>query len=324
MPRPQRIEFPGAWYLVENTAANDVTLFQDDDDYQGFLDLLEEMSRIFSVEVHGYCLLDDQIYLLLHTPQGELSRAMRHLNGVYTQRYNQAWGKQGAVFRGRYKSLVIDPEKHLMDVLVYIHSRAVDAGFTAKASDYRWSSHRGYVKEKHKPGWLTVETLLKPLGFIRAFAVSKLNKLVAYGISEDLQQSLKRERTILGSLGFKEQVKALNTHENKRKTTKIDESKNTVTANEILDFVSFAYKVPVEDIRQSQSGVQNEARSMAVYQLRTVAGMPQKEIARVLNSSSGYTVAKTLQRFNDRLVEDSELAKMAANLTETIQEQVKI
>lgn len=95
-------------------------------------------------------------------------------------------------------------------------------------------------------------------------------------------------------------------------------------AKDVLDFVARHYDMPVTDIKRSNSGVQNEARSMAVYQLRAVAGLPQKEIAKVLNSSSGYTVAKTLQRFNDKLADDQELYHEASRLTKNIQSRVKL
>ena len=319
MPRPHRIEYSGGWYLIENLAVPGQILFNDEDDYQSFLELLEEISQIFGVEVHGYSLLEDQYFLLIHTPKGQLSRAMRHLNGVYTQRYNQVWKNDGAVFKGRYKSVVIDPQRYLLDVLCYIHTRPVENGVSHKAVDHAWTSHRAYLKDKHRPVWLKTENILKPLGFIKAFALAKLNKIIAKGITEEFNAMLKKERVILGHKSFKEAVKEWAKQEN----SKNNSSQNHIAvANEILEFVSFAYKVPVDEIKKSQSGKQNEARSMAVYQLRAVGGLPQKEIAEVLHSSSGYTIAKTLQRFNDRMASDEELANTTAHLTQTIQEQL--
>jgi hypothetical protein len=53
--------------------------------------------------------MDNHYHLLIHTPEGNLQRAMRHLNGVYTQRYNRLEDTDGPLFRGRYKAILIEP-----------------------------------------------------------------------------------------------------------------------------------------------------------------------------------------------------------------------
>ena len=82
MPRPLRIEYPGSWHLVRNWSAGEEPLFQDDEDRLIFMDLLDEVSEIFGVQIYAYALMDDEYALVVFDPKGELSRAMRHLNGV--------------------------------------------------------------------------------------------------------------------------------------------------------------------------------------------------------------------------------------------------
>ena len=79
MSRPLRIEFPGAWYHVMNRGAGYRNIFQDDSHRSLFMGLLAEIDRMFRVETHGYCLMDNHYHLLLHTSEGNLQRAMRHL-----------------------------------------------------------------------------------------------------------------------------------------------------------------------------------------------------------------------------------------------------
>ncbi|MDH3770426.1 MAG: hypothetical protein OET79_05510 [Nitrospirota bacterium] len=57
--------------------------------YHAFLETLAEAHARFGFVIHGYGLMGNQYPLLLHTPRGNLGRAMRHINGVYTQRYNR-------------------------------------------------------------------------------------------------------------------------------------------------------------------------------------------------------------------------------------------
>jgi putative transposase len=63
-------------------------IFSDREDYSAFIHLLSETSEMFDLQVSAYCLMSNHYHILAQTPGGNLSRAMRHVNGVYTQRYN--------------------------------------------------------------------------------------------------------------------------------------------------------------------------------------------------------------------------------------------
>jgi len=76
---------------------------------QLFLALLGELLERFGIEAHAYCLMDHHDHLVLHTSKGHLSRGMRHLNGLYTQRFNRTQQRDGALFRGRYKAILWRP-----------------------------------------------------------------------------------------------------------------------------------------------------------------------------------------------------------------------
>jgi putative transposase len=64
-------------------------IFRKGEHRQQFCALLEQISSLFQCEVYAYCLMGNHYHLLIHTPLGNLGRAMRHLNGVYTQRFNR-------------------------------------------------------------------------------------------------------------------------------------------------------------------------------------------------------------------------------------------
>ncbi len=64
-------------------------IFTAKEDYWSFVDLLEELNEVFNVKIAAYCLKANHYHLLVQTPDANLSRSMRHLNGVYTQRFNK-------------------------------------------------------------------------------------------------------------------------------------------------------------------------------------------------------------------------------------------
>ena len=88
MTRPLRIEYPGAWYHVMNRGRRGEDIFADKEDRLIFIELLKEARGMWNLQVASYCLMRNHYHLLLQTPDGNLSRSMRHLGGIYTQCYN--------------------------------------------------------------------------------------------------------------------------------------------------------------------------------------------------------------------------------------------
>jgi len=101
MARPLRIEFPGAVYHVTSRGNARQKVFRDDEDRETFLDTLAAIVKRFGWHCHAYCLMDNHFHLLIETPEPNLSRGMRQLNGVYTQCFNRRHRKVGHLFQGR-------------------------------------------------------------------------------------------------------------------------------------------------------------------------------------------------------------------------------
>jgi hypothetical protein len=108
--------------------------------------------------------MDNHYHLLLHTPRGQLSRGMRHLNGLYTQRFNRREQHDGALFRGRYKAILVEADPYLLHVSRYIHRNPLEAGFTAPLERYRWSSYAAYVQCVCPEPWLQRHHVLAMAG----------------------------------------------------------------------------------------------------------------------------------------------------------------
>ncbi len=107
MSRPLRIQFPDAWYHVMNRGRKGDLIFKDKGDYYAFIDLLKDCVEMWNMRVVAYCLVGNHYHILLQTPNANLSRCMRHINGVYTQYFNRTHGLDGHLFRGRYKSILV-------------------------------------------------------------------------------------------------------------------------------------------------------------------------------------------------------------------------
>jgi len=120
MSRPIRIAYPKAWYHVMNRGRRAENIFLEKFDYKMFVALLQETSEAWNIRIAAFCLMPNH-HLLVHTPEANISRAMCHLNGVYTQRFNSWHHLDGPLFRGRYKSILVSGDSYLLQLVRYIH-----------------------------------------------------------------------------------------------------------------------------------------------------------------------------------------------------------
>ena len=145
MARKPRIDYPGAWHHVMHRGARHAPIFEDDTHCRLFLDTLAETVALHGVEVHAYALMPNHYHLLVRSVHGTLSRAMRHLNAVYTQRLNRVHAWDGPLFRGRFKSQLVEDERYLLTVVSYIHLNPVRARLVLRPDAECWTSHRALV-----------------------------------------------------------------------------------------------------------------------------------------------------------------------------------
>ncbi len=204
MARPLRIEFPGALYhvTVRGNARQDI--FLDDEDRQQFLGVLARVVSRFHLLLHAYCLMDNHFHLVVETPEGNLSKAMRQLNGVYTQAFNRRHQRVGHVLQGRFKSIVVDRDSYLLELCRYVVLNPVRAKQTRKADTYPWSSYRATVGLTPRPPYLTIDWLLSQFSLQRTAAQRKYQAFVAEGIGQGSPWEELRGQVLLGSERFVE------------------------------------------------------------------------------------------------------------------------
>jgi REP-associated tyrosine transposase len=85
-------------------------------------------------------LMGNHYHLLIETPEGNLARGMRQLNGIYTQKFNRNHNRVGHLFQGRYKAILVEKESYLLELCRYIVLNPVKAGMAKAPEDWEWSS----------------------------------------------------------------------------------------------------------------------------------------------------------------------------------------
>ena len=157
MARPLRPEYAGAVYYVSSVGNRGQSVFQNSADGNAWIEILEGVCGRFECRCFGYCLMSDGYHLVIETPKPNLSKAIRQLNGVYTQRSNRLHDTGGHVFQGRYKSIVVQREKYLLSLLAHIFLLPLRAGFVKHPNQFKWSSCRYLYGKDQAPEYIDLE-----------------------------------------------------------------------------------------------------------------------------------------------------------------------
>jgi len=203
MSRPLRIEYPGAFYHVMNRGLERRDIFNTPENFQYFLGLLSALHEKYGLMVHSYCLMSNHYHLYIETPNGDLSKIMRQLDGVYTQKFNKLNKRVGPLFQGRYKAILIDQESYSLQLSQYIHLNPVKAKLVHKPDQYKWSSYPAIIDKVKKPDFLDISWLLAQFHRSRKRAITEFKKYTLGGIDHKwLPEEDIYKGTILGSEDF--------------------------------------------------------------------------------------------------------------------------
>lgn len=310
MSRPLRIEYPGAWYHVMNRGRRREEVFLSRTDYESFLQVLQETSVGWNIKIAAYCLMPNHYHLLVNTPDGNISRCMRHVNGVYTQRFNRQHETDGQVFRGRYKSVLVEADSHLLEVLRYIHRNPIRAGLVNSLADFFWSSHQGYVSSAKKWDWLERDFLLSMLCAKKTGQRAAYQDFVSLDESEEIERFylLKNLPSVLGGTVFKDWLKEKFQHLGFQE--EIPESRIFgPTAAEIITMVCDHFQVPKEQIAVSRRGRENLPRDVAMYLIRLLCRQTLIEVGESFGMGNYSTVSSAIERVKLRLKKDRVIQK---------------
>jgi hypothetical protein len=146
---------------------------------------------------------------MIETPEGNLSQGMRHLNGVYTQRFNRRHGRVGHVFQGRFKAIVVDRDSYLLELCRYVVLNPIRAGLIKKIERYAWSSFPATMGLAVCPAWLATDWVLGQFAKTRAVARRRYAQFVAEGGSPQSPWLAVRGQALLGSDVFVEKMRPL-------------------------------------------------------------------------------------------------------------------
>jgi len=278
MARPLRLELAGALYHLTARGDRREPIFLDDGDRSLFIELLAKEVGQQGWLLYAFCLMDNHYHLLLETPEPNLVRGMRRLNGVYTQAFNRRHGLVGHLLQGRYKAILVDKDSYLLELCRYVvlNPVRVKKKMAASVEDWPWSSYLPTVGKAGCPDWLAAEQVLALFGKGQIAARRAYERFVAQGVGVASPWESLSGQIFLGKGEFLRKMQKLVDIQPSKDVPRTHRQPLRPSAEQVLRQVAKFYGLaPMKVLDRSHP----DAFKRAVYLLRRQANLTLNEVA---------------------------------------------
>lgn len=148
MSRKAREKSSTGIYHVMLRGINKQIIFEENEDYEKFIGVIEEYKEVCGYEIYAFCLMSNHIHLLIKEGKEELGIVFRRIGSKFVYWYNLKYRRSGHLFQDRFKSEVVEDDKYFLSALRYIHQNPIKAGIVDNITNYPWSSYKEYFGEK--------------------------------------------------------------------------------------------------------------------------------------------------------------------------------
>ncbi len=198
IPRIMITGEPTAYHIMSRTALEGYPI--DDVDKDFFVDQVVMLSKLFFVEVLGFCVMGNHFHLLVRMRPGtkysdnelkkrlaafynkepifyedgqlpffreklsNLSEYIREIKVRFTRFYNRRHVRRGYFWGDRFKSVIVQKGETLINCLAYIDLNPVRAGLVTRPEDYRWNSIGYHIQTNNKDDFLSLDFGLREFG----------------------------------------------------------------------------------------------------------------------------------------------------------------
>lgn len=277
MSRPLRLEIAGGLYHVTSRGDRREDIYHDDTDRMAWLAVLAQTCERYHWQVHAWCQMSNHYHLIIETVEGNLSAGMRQLNGVYTQDLNRRHRRTGHVFQGRYKAILVERDRYLLELARYVVLNPVRAAMVKHTRQWKWSSYHAMIGAAPRPEWLSTDWLLSQFGSQRTRQIARYVEFVQLGVRGPDLWTQRKGQVFLGTDLFVEAMR-------KRLETDVKLASNEIprTQRRALAKSLAYYREEFEDAKQGMAA----AYATGDYTLQAVAdafGVHYSTVSRAIN-----------------------------------------
>jgi len=319
MARALRLSFENAFYHITARGIRKENIFYSDKDKKVFMDKINETFDKYSFVLHAYCLMDNHYHLFIKTPFANISQGMHYLNTSYANWFKAKHKLIGAIFQGRYKSILVDKDSYALVLSAYIHLNPLRAGMVENIEDYPFSSFLDYIGKRNPfIKGLDMSLILNKFSNNPEEAKMKYKQFVIE--NTDLKNPLERsyKNIALGSEKFIEKIK--NKIDSLGKNREVSHIKNVSLPSKerIIDIISKQFNVEKDVIFEKRKG--NIYRKLTLYFLKKYSSLSLKQIGELFRMDY-VAVSQASKRFENELKKNKIALKMAREVTEILERE---
>ncbi len=307
MARALRIEYEGAIYHLLARGNERRRIFRAAGDREQFLALVERSCARYEVSLLSYVLLENHFHLIAQTQRANLSRWMHWLMVSYATWFNWRYRRNGHLFQGRYKSLLVEEGEYLLALSRYLHLNPVRGKMLGSGTpverrkrlrEYPWSSYRGSAGLAKPTSWVKDELVLGELGGSRRGGALRYRRFVEEGLLREIENPLEAAQwqAVLGSENFIRRIqdRMKEVGRGREEVTALRQGARRTRPEEVLAQVARHYGV--EGKGAGVDALLGEARNVALWLLWEKCGLSQREIGKMVGGVKPAAVAQRLRR----------------------------
>ena len=192
MPRQPRLDSPDVLHHVMVRGIERASIFRDDADRADFVARLAALAEAGALTVYAWALLPNHAHLLVRTGARPLPRSMRALLTGHAGTFNRRHKRRGHLFQNRYKSILVEEEPYLLELVRYLHLNPLRAQVVPDLRTldrYPWTGHSALLGQIPRP-WQDTTTILAQFGRPAARARHAYRAFMAAGIPQGRRPDL--------------------------------------------------------------------------------------------------------------------------------------
>lgn len=289
-------------------------IFRSDVDRTMMLGLIGEAAERYRCNVLAYCLMNNHVHLTVQDLDGDLSKALKHINGVYAQRFNARHDRTGHLFEGRFWNSLLETDSYLATATEYVHRNPVEAGIVERPEAYRWSSYRAYAGLSRGASFLEQGLVLGLYGNDRALLRAQTSMSRRDAAKENELRKPWPE-PVLGSDSFR----AHHMQDPATERTLAAPSEGAKCAlGTITSSVATAFGVGRGSLLVARRGSKNEPRMVAIHIAASTTSFPHSQIAAYFALTAAHSVSNVSRRCGQAIDDDPALGARVERLRQAL------
>ncbi len=276
MARRARLKADDAIFHIMCKSISEVDLFKEDEDKKKYLSLIKKYKELYKFKLYGYCLMDNHSHLLIDSNGADISKVMHCINFSYAMYFNRKYKREGPLFKGRFKSKIIENERYLKTVSLYVHNNPTDiACYKTCPEKYAFSS-LGIFVGKRRDSFSLVD-----YGFVMSL------------FGNTLESAIKNYYNLIFRCNeekLKEEIEFQN------EKTEYNSERIILVRNfkleDIIEFIASKMNISKFQLYMKYSRKLVHAKALAVVLMRSLCNFKSRDICNVLGNITQARVSK--------------------------------